>query len=172
MRSGHPEYTGLHPQHSTGVSEATPLYLSRFQSPHPRPRVPSPMSLHPDHWATTPHNLLVHTQTRRTRCGVTAPWIKRALAPSRMPLCPEFPDTEPPRFEVLTVPRSSSCVPQHPATAPWSSHCLTIHPCRAPSPVPCNPNNRPPLLRSPVVSRSGPHAFEPLFSQPSTTTSL
>lgn len=62
--------------------------------------------------------------------------------------------------------------PQHPATAPWSSHCLTIHPCRAPSPVPCNPNSRPPLLRSPVVSRSGPHAFEPLFSQPSTTTSL
>lgn len=72
------------------------------------------MSLLPNHWATTPHSLIisvVRTQTRRTQCGVTAPWIKRALAPSRTPPCPEFPDTEPPRLEVLTVPRSSSCVP-------------------------------------------------------------
>lgn len=54
---------------------------------------------------------MVRTQTPRTQCGVTAPWIKGALARSLTPPCPEFPDTEPPRLEVLTVPRSSSCVP-------------------------------------------------------------
>lgn len=158
---------------STGISEATPLYPISLSVSAPPGLVLQARC--PSFPITGPLCLIisvVRTQTRRTQCGVTAPWIKRALARSLTPPCPEFPDTEPQRLEVFTVPRSSSCVS---STQPPRLGVPTVSrsiPAEPPSPVPCNPNNRPPLLRSSVVSRSGPHAFEPLFSQPSTTISL